>query len=77
MTAAEQIDGFSAFAKQLAQEQGEDFSLEDAFRQWQAVDHREVEILQERIASYDAGERGRPVDAFLAERRAARAKNNS
>ena len=77
MTATEQIDGFTAFAKQLAAEQGDEFSLEDAFRQWQAVDHQEVEILRERLASVDAGEQGRPVDEFLAERRAARAKNNS
>lgn len=77
MTATEQIDGFTAFAKQLAQEQGDDFSLENAFRQWQTVDHQEVRILQERMASYEAGEHGRPVSEFLAERRAARAKNNS
>lgn len=74
MTATEQIDEFSAFAKQLAEQQGDNFSMEEAFRQWQAIDPAEVAILRERLAS---GEPGRPVDEFLAERREARAKTSS
>ncbi len=77
MTATKQIDDFSAFAKQLAEQQGDNFSMEEAFCQWRGIDHAELEILRERLTSYDAGERGRPVDEFLSERRAARAKERS
>jgi len=77
MTVTEQIDDFTAFAKHLADQQGDEFTLEGAFQQWQSYDPQEVETLRQRLASYDSGERGRPVDEFLAERRAARANKNS
>lgn len=70
MTLTEQIADFSAFAMKLAQEQGEQISLDDAFHQWRAIDPKEVEILRERLAKYDAGERGRPAKETMRDLRA-------
>ncbi|MEM9352176.1 MAG: hypothetical protein AAGA92_04110 [Planctomycetota bacterium] len=74
MTITEQIEGFTEFARRLAAQHGDQLTLDDIFRQWKEVDPAEIAVLRERLASYDAGERGVPVDEFLAARRAARAE---
>jgi len=76
MTVTEQIDDFTAFAKRLAQQQGEVFSVRAALDIWEAIGD-DTHAIQEAIDSYEAGERGRPADDFLAERRSARNKSNS
>jgi len=69
MAITEQLAEFAEFAKRLEAERGEEVSLDEAMREWQAIDHAELAILRERYASYQAGERGRPVDEMMAELR--------
>jgi len=44
-------------------------SLDDAYQQWKKIDPDEVAILQNRLDSYDAGERGQSADESMAELR--------
>lgn len=75
----QQIEDFTTFAKQLAEEHGEHLTLDQAFEMWRQVDQAEVDLLRERLASYDAGEKGLPVDEVIAEVRQSihRAKGTS
>lgn len=77
MAVTEQLEVFNAFARRLEQERGEAISLDEAMQAWQEIDHAEIEVLRERYASFLAGEHGRSVDEFLAERRVAREKQGS
>lgn len=69
MAILEQLEAFADFAKRLEEQRGAEVTLDEAMREWQCIDHEEVAILQERIASYEAGERGRPADEVMAELR--------
>ncbi len=69
MAISEQIEDFAAFARLLAEQKGDAITLDDVYQQWKEVDPHEVAILQERLDSYDAGERGRPADESMAELR--------
>ncbi|MCA9239426.1 MAG: hypothetical protein KDA37_04470 [Planctomycetales bacterium] len=75
MTFTEQINDFTAFAKKLAEDQGEGFSVRAALDLWESRDS-DARAIQQAIDSYEADERGRPADDFLAERRAARTSGN-
>ncbi len=78
MTATQQIENFTAFAKALTQQEGEEISLDEIYSRWWDKQHRDEDFaaIQEAVVSYEAGERGRPAEQFLTERRAARAKSN-
>jgi len=69
MAITEQIADFTAFARLLAQQEGDNISLDDVYRQWKEMDPDEVAVLQNRLDSYDAGERGQTADASMAELR--------
>ncbi|MEM6654541.1 MAG: hypothetical protein AAF596_01935 [Planctomycetota bacterium] len=77
MSLTEEIDGFAEFARSLAEQQNGELTLDDAYQKWKAIDPQEIEVLTERLASYNAGERGRPVADFLAEARAARSQSDT
>lgn len=70
MALGQEIADFTAFAMRLEQERGRGLSLDEAYQQWREIDRREVALLKERLASYDAGERGRPADEVMTELRA-------
>jgi len=76
MTASQQIDAFTEFARAIVAQEGEDISLDRIQDLWWEERHRDEDLaaIQAAVDSYKAGERGRPVDEFLAERRAAREK---
>lgn len=79
MTASEQINAFNEFAKTVIAQEGEQLSLEEIQDRWWEKQHQDEDLaaIQVAVDSYEAGERGRPADEFLAERRAARAKQES
>ncbi|MEO0529067.1 MAG: hypothetical protein AAF266_00680 [Planctomycetota bacterium] len=72
MTIDDQIADFTAFAKNLAQQQGDGLSLDEVYQRWKGVDPAEATILKDRFAAFQAEGPGQPVDEFLKERRAAR-----
>lgn len=76
MTASQQIDAFIEFARLVIAQDGEDLTLEEIQDRWWEQQHHKEDLaaIQAAIDSYEAGEHGRPVDEFLAERRAARKK---
>ncbi len=69
MAIQEQNLNFEAFAKCLAEQSGEEISLQDALEMWESIDEDAMAI-QAAINSYEAGERGRPADEAMAELRA-------
>ncbi len=69
MAISEQIANFTAFARLLAEQKGDNISLDDAYQEWKEIDPDEVALLQQRLDSYDAGERGRPAEETMAELR--------
>ena len=69
MAITEQIADFTAFARLLVHQEGENLSLDDVYQQWKEIDPDEVAILQNRLDSYDAGERGQPANESMAELR--------
>jgi len=69
MAITEQIADFTAFARLVAEQEGDSISLDDVYQQWKEIDPNEVAILQERLDSYDAGERGQPANESMAELR--------
>jgi len=69
MAITEQIADFTAFARLLVQQEGDNISLDDAYQQWKEIDPDEVAVLQNRLESYDAGEQGQPADVSMAELR--------
>ena len=69
MSLPDQIADFTAFALLLADQQGDEVTLDDAFQQWKEVDQSELAVLQSRLRSFDAGERGRPANESLDELR--------
>ena len=79
MTATQQVDAFNEFARALIAQEGEQLSLEEIHQRWWDQQHRDEDLaaIQAAVSSYESGERGRPVDEFLAERRAARSKSGS
>lgn len=79
MTASEQIHSFTTFALALTKQEGEHLSLDEIYQRWWQENHAgdDLVAIQEAVDSFEAGERGRPADEFLAEQRAARAKSDS
>ncbi len=69
MAITEQIADFTAFARLLVQQEGDNISLDDVYQQWKEIDPDEVAILQNRLDSYDAGERGQLANESMAELR--------
>ncbi len=69
MSITQEIDLFASFAKQIAEQQGQELTLDDAYQQWRAIDQTEIEVLRQRLESYDAGERGRPANEVMDELR--------
>ncbi len=69
MAISEQIADFTAFARLLAEQKGDHISLDDAYQEWKEIDPDEVAILQQRLDSYDAGDRGQPAEGTMVELR--------
>lgn len=68
MTTLEEIDDLHRFASELPEEALLKFSLEQIFNIWKhKLDIVEVLAIQEALDSYDQGNRGRPMEEFLAE----------
>jgi hypothetical protein len=59
MTATQQIEDFTAFAKALAQQEGEDISLDEIFDRWWQEQHRneDLEAIQAAVKDYENGDR--------------------
>lgn len=64
-----QIANFTAFARLLADQQGHDLTLDDAYQKWKEIEPDELVELQSRLRSYDEGERGRLASESMAELR--------
>jgi len=69
MTTIEQIDEFTRFAKQLVEKEGTELPLDAIFDRWHEEAFRDEDLLriQASVNDYDSGERGRPVEEFLAD----------
>ena len=68
MTTVEQIDDFAEFAKhQLVS--GHDHSIDELYDQWRRLAFRDTDAqaVQASLRDLENGERGQPVDEFLAE----------
>lgn len=68
MTTIQQIEDFSRFAKQLVEE-GNELPLDAIFDRWHEEAFREEDLVrvQESVNDFKNGERGRPIEQFLAE----------
>lgn len=69
MDISQQLADFTAYAQLLANEQGGNLTLDDAYEQWKSIDPQELATLRDRLRSYDAGERGRPASESMADLR--------
>jgi len=69
MATFEQIEAFSHFAKQLSEKEGLELPLEVIFDRWHEEAFRDEDLLriQASVGDFENGERGRPVEEFLAE----------
>lgn len=73
MATSDQIEAFTAFARQLfLKEGGEQVSLDDIYDQWCQRRNRndDLRAIREAHAQYESDERGRPAEVVLAEFRA-------
>ncbi len=71
MSIADQIADFTAFAKRLVEERGDEgISLDTVIDQWQALNQQDVAAVREALESYDAGERGIPAKDAMQQLRA-------
>jgi len=76
MAHLDQIDDLRRFAEALPTEELEGISLDEVYDRWRAgrrAGDDELAI-QDALDSFDRGERGRPVEEFLAEYRQRRAE---
>ena len=74
MTTSEQIADFTAFAKTISQQEGEDISLDVIYDRWWQHRHREEDLqaIQDAHAEYESGERGEDARTELAKFRSER-----
>ena len=58
MTATQQIENFTAFAKAITQQEGEDISLDEIFDRWWQEQHRneDLEAIQAAEKDYENGD---------------------
>ncbi|QDS97293.1 hypothetical protein HG15A2_05540 [Adhaeretor mobilis] len=65
----QQLDEFSRFAKQLVEREGEQLPLDAIFDRWHQEAFRDDDLarIQASAEDYGQGERGVPLDTFLAE----------
>jgi len=73
MTATQQIENFTAFAKAITQQEGEDISLDEIYSRWWQEQHRDedFEAIQAAVKDYENGDRGELARDILTELRAA------
>lgn len=74
MTLSEQLDQFNAFANRLAEQMGNELSIDEVYDKWWS-DHRQsadLAAIREAHAEYQEGKRGRPAKEVLADLRSNR-----
>lgn len=78
MSATEQLERFTAFARAITRAEGEEISLEEIYSRWWEEQHRDADLaaIEEAHRDYENGDRGRPVEEMLADFRRERASGN-
>jgi len=78
MAITEQLAEFNAFATQLAEQEGEDLTIEQVYDRWWETQHRDEEVaaIAKAHQDYLNGDRGEPAEQVIAEFRAERAADN-
>ncbi len=73
MTATQQIENFTAFAKAITRQEGEGISLDEIYGRWWQEQHREEdrEAIQAAVEDYKNGDRGELARNVLTELRTA------
>lgn len=79
MTTSQQIAEFTAFAKTVAEQEGEHVSLDDIYQRWWDEQHSSEDLaaIQEAHQQYESGERGEDARAVLASIRQQRVQGGS
>jgi len=79
MASIKQIDEFTRFAKQLVEKEGIELPLDAIFDRWHEEAFRDEDLLRIQVSvnDYENGNRGRPVEEFLAEFDAQQSADNS
>lgn len=69
MTATQQIESFTAFAKAITEQEGENISLDEIYDRWREQHHRDDDLaaIQQAHSDYENGDRGRPAEDVLAD----------
>lgn len=70
MAVIDQLGDLMDFAKGLPSQDLGSLSLEEVINRWRLARSEDVVAIQESLNDYDRGERGQPVEEFLAEFRA-------
>jgi len=72
MTTTQQIESFTAFAKAVTQQEGEDISLDEIYDRWWEKQHRDedFEAIKAAVQDYEQGDRGELGRDVLSELRA-------
>lgn len=68
MTTLEQLDDFARFAKAVVEKEGAELPLEVVFQRWNqgAWSEEDLVRIQASVRDYQNGERGEPLEDFLA-----------
>ena len=71
----EQLAQFNAFTTKLAEQEGDDLTIEQVYDRWWEIQHRDEEAaaIHEAHEAYEAGDRGEPAEQVIAEFRTERA----
>lgn len=72
MATIEQIDDLYRFAIELPPAERDALTVDEIYGRWRSLHEEDVKAIQIALDSYNRGERGRPVEKFLAEFRAER-----
>jgi hypothetical protein len=69
MATIEQIDDLNHFIETLPQSERDSLSMDEIYERWreQAFKHDDLLAIKASVRDYESGERGRPVDEFLAD----------
>lgn len=72
MTASQQIENFTAFAKTITQQEGEQISLDEIYERWWNEQHRDEDLaaIKAAVKDYENGDPGELARDVLAELRA-------
>ncbi len=79
MAITEQLAQFNAFATKLAEQEGDDLTIEQVYDRWWENQHRDGEAaaIHEAHEAYETGDRGEPAEQVIAEFRTERATSSN